>query len=102
MGDAEQPGAHGRRSLQGLQRHEGARQAVLDDILAIHDRAGQSGAIAVQLRPQIADQREEFGLIDAAAWPFLAQAGFPSSTVIPKSPLSPKAIAVSYSGSLSI
>lgn len=56
----------------------------------------------MQLRPQVPDQGEEFRLIDAACWPYLGQAAFPSSTVIPTSPLSPKAIAVSYSGSLSI
>jgi hypothetical protein len=89
MSDAEQPGAQGRRCLQGIQSHKGLGEGVLDDVLAVDDRTGQASTIAVQFRPQVANQSEEFRLVDAAGWPFQAQAASSSSMVIPVSPLSP-------------
>ncbi len=94
MGDAEEPGAQGRRCLQGIQSHKGLGEGVLDDILAVDDRTGQASTIAVQFRPQVANQSEEFRLVDAGGWPFQAQATSSSSMVIPVSRLSANASAV--------
>ena len=46
-------------SLQFLQRHESAGERVLHDVLAVDHRSHQTRAIAVQLGPQLAGERQE-------------------------------------------
>ena len=62
VGNAEQPGAHGRVLLQFVQRDEGPGEGVLHDILAVDYRAHQPRAVAMKLRPQLAGERQELGL----------------------------------------
>src|SRR5262249_3623740 len=56
MGDAEKPGLRlGNLSLAGECRHC-LGQRLLQDILAVDDRPRHAGAVAMELRSQLADQ----------------------------------------------
>src|SRR4030095_5559853 len=102
MRDPEQPGSKRRRLFQILQRHGSPEQRVLQDILAVDHRSHQTRAIAVQFGLQLAGQREQLRLAVAAQRrPICTHAAAPSSTVIPVSPLSPKAKPSAYFGSSS-
>src|SRR6516225_4723728 len=103
VGDTKQPGAHWRALLQLVERDEGAGESVLHYILAIDHRAHQPRAVAVELRPQLFGERQELCLSRRwrlFGWRGRAQAATPSSsTVIPVSPLRPKATPSAYFGS---
>ena len=104
VGDAEQPGAHWRALLQLVERDEGAGESVLHHIFAVDHRAHQPRAVAVKLRPQLFDERQELCVARRwrlVGWRGWVQAAAPSRTVIPVSPLRPKAMPSAYFGSSS-
>src|SRR6266704_1876757 len=85
-----------------LQRHESPDQRILHDVLAVDDRSHQTRAIAVQFGPQLVGLGEQpRQAVTVRRGPSCAQAAAPSSTVIPVSPLSPKAKPSAYFGSSS-
>jgi len=56
VGNAEEPGLRlGNPSLAG-ERLNRFGQRILQDVLAVDNRTGYAGAVAMQLRPQLADQ----------------------------------------------
>jgi hypothetical protein len=59
VGDAEQPGAQGRHLLELRQLVVRPGQRLLDHVLTVGGRAGHACAVAVQLRADVLDQRQE-------------------------------------------
>ena len=52
-------GARGRLSSKLSEHPVGLEQRLLDDVLAVQDRPGHPGAVAVQARAEVGDRLEE-------------------------------------------
>jgi hypothetical protein len=85
-----------------LQRHESPDERVLHDVLAVDDRPHETGAVSVQIVPQLAGEGEKLRpAIPVQRGPSCAHSAAASSIVTPVSPLSPKAKPSAYFGSSS-
>jgi hypothetical protein len=95
VSNLEHPGAQRRDLLQFVQGDVCASEGVLHHILTLDHRAHQARAVAVQLRPQLAGERQELRLARRRrrGWA-CAQAASPSRIVIPVSPFKPRATLV--------
>lgn len=59
VGNPEQPGRQRTRIVKGVQLSIGDEQCLLDDIFAVHYRAGHARAVPMQARPEVADGFEK-------------------------------------------
>jgi hypothetical protein len=59
VGDSKQPGAQRRQFLQLGQLVVCTRKSILDDVLAVGNRAGHARAVAVQFRAHVVDEGEK-------------------------------------------
>ncbi len=62
VGDAKQPRPERPAVVECVQFAKGVEQRLLHDVFAVENRAGHAGAVTVQLRAQVRDRLQEFGV----------------------------------------